>query len=92
MTTTTEQLYGIILKIKRGKVNLDQLESEAKFEDDLGFDSLDTVEMTALVEKRFNISFTLEEMINVETVGQVIGWIEEKLGENQGIGQSASDG
>ena len=92
MTTTTEQLYGIILKIKRGKVNLDQLESEAKFEDDMGFDSLDTVEMTALVEKRFNISFTLEEMINVETVGQVIGWIEEKLGESQGIGQSASDG
>ncbi len=91
MTTTTEQLHGMILKIKRGKVNREQLKPEAKFEDNLGFDSLDTVEMTALVEKRFNISFTLEEMISVETVGQVIGWIEEKLTGNQELEQSASD-
>ncbi len=44
----------------------------------------------ALTEKRFNMSFTLEEIISVETVEQVIRRIEAKLTEDQVAGQRCS--
>ena len=50
---------------------------EASFTNDLGADSLDTVELIMEFEKEFNISIPDDQAENIATVGQAISYIEE---------------
>ena len=50
---------------------------EASFTNDLGADSLDTVELIMEFEKEFNISIPDEQAENITTVGQAISYIEQ---------------
>jgi len=50
---------------------------EASFTNDLGADSLDTVELIMEFEKEFNISIPDEEAENIATVGQAIDFLEK---------------
>ena len=52
---------------------------EAKFIDDLGADSLDTVELIMQFEEEFGIEIPDEDAENIRTVGDVIGYLEDKL-------------
>ncbi len=53
--------------------------NEASFTNDLGADSLDTVELIMEFEKEFNLSIPDEEAEKIETVGDAIKYIEEHL-------------
>ena len=53
---------------------------EAKFIDDLGADSLDTVELIMQFEEEFNIEIPDEEAENLTTVGESVNYITQKLG------------
>ena len=55
---------------------------EAKFIDDLGADSLDTVELIMQFEEEFNIEIPDEDAEKITTVGKAIEYIESKLAEN----------
>ncbi|MFM8913316.1 MAG: acyl carrier protein [Flammeovirgaceae bacterium] len=50
---------------------------EASFTNDLGADSLDTVELIMEFEKDFNISIPDDQAENIATVGQGISYLEE---------------
>ena len=50
---------------------------EAKFVEDLGADSLDTVELIMQLEDEFNIEIPDDEAEKLTTVGSVISYIEE---------------
>lgn len=50
---------------------------EASFTNDLGADSLDTVELIMEFEKEFNIAIPDDQAENIQTVGQAIEYIEE---------------
>ena len=50
---------------------------EASFTNDLGADSLDTVELIMEFEKEFNISIPDEQAETITTVGQAISYLEE---------------
>jgi acyl carrier protein len=50
---------------------------EASFTNDLGADSLDTVELIMEFEKEFNISIPDDQAENIATVGQAISYLEE---------------
>lgn len=50
---------------------------EASFTNDLGADSLDTVELIMEFEKEFNISIPDDQAENIQTVGEAISYIEE---------------
>ena len=50
--------------------------NEASFTNDLGEDSLDTVELIMEFEKEFNLSIPDEEAEKIETVGNAIAYIE----------------
>jgi acyl carrier protein len=50
---------------------------EASFTNDLGADSLDTVELIMEFEKEFNISIPDEQAENISTVGQAISYLEQ---------------
>ncbi len=52
---------------------------EASFTADLGADSLDSVELIMEFEKEFNISIADEDAEKIQTVGDAIKYIEEKL-------------
>ncbi len=52
---------------------------EASFTNDLGADSLDTVELIMEFEKEFNLSIPDEEAEKIETVGDAIKHIEANL-------------
>ncbi|MBE9481751.1 MAG: acyl carrier protein [Bacteroidetes bacterium] len=53
---------------------------EASFTNDLGADSLDTVELIMEFEKEFNIAIPDEEAEKIATVGDAIKYIEENIG------------
>lgn len=60
------------------KLGVDESEvtPEASFTNDLGADSLDTVELIMEFEKEFNISIPDDQAENIQTVGQAISYLE----------------
>ncbi len=53
-----------------------EVTNEASFTNDLGADSLDTVELIMEFEKEFNLSIPDEEAEKIDTVGNAIEYIE----------------
>ena len=56
-----------------------QIKPEALFIDDLGADSLDTVELIMALEEEFDLEIPDEDAENLTTVKAVMDYIEEKL-------------
>ena len=67
--------------VKQLGVNADEVTEDASFVEDLGADSLDTVELVMELEKEFNMEISDEEASNMRTVGESIKYIEEKTQE-----------
>ena len=63
------------------KLGVDESEvtPEASFTNDLGADSLDTVELIMEFEKEFNIGIPDDQAENIETVGEAIKYIEDNV-------------
>jgi len=68
-----------VKKIIIDKLGVDEGEvtNEATFTNDLGADSLDTVELIMEFEKEFNISIPDEQAETISSVGQAISYIEQ---------------
>lgn len=73
---TTEQRIKDIIVDQLG-VNPDQVTPDAKFIEDLGADSLDTVELIMALEEEFGIEVPDEEAEKLQSVGDVVKYIEE---------------
>src|SRR5436305_5571313 len=58
-------------------VSKDQVTRETSFVNDLGADSLDTVELVMEFEEEFDITIPDEEAEKIQTVGQAIDYIEQ---------------
>lgn len=54
-----------------------EVTNEASFTNDLGADSLDTVELIMEFEKEFNIAIPDDQAENIQTVGDAIAYIEQ---------------
>ena len=67
-----------VKKIIVDKLGVDESEvtNEASFTNDLGADSLDTVELIMEFEKEFDLSITDEQAENIQTVGNAIEFLE----------------
>jgi acyl carrier protein len=79
MSDIASKVKGIIVE----KLGVDESEvtPEASFTNDLGADSLDTVELIMELEKEFNVSIPDEQAENITTVGQAINYLEEQVGK-----------
>ncbi len=55
-----------------------EVKNEASFSNDLGADSLDTVELIMEFEKEFKIQIPDDQAEKIQTVGDAIAYIEEK--------------
>ncbi len=70
-----------VKKIIVDKLGVDEAEvtSEASFTNDLGADSLDTVELIMEFEKEFDISIPDEQAEKIQTVGQAISYLDSQI-------------
>jgi acyl carrier protein len=76
MSDTTSKVKDIIVA-KLG-VDAGQITPEASFTNDLGADSLDTVELVMEFEKAFNIQIPDEDAEKISTVGDVVKYLTAK--------------
>jgi acyl carrier protein len=58
--------------VKLFKFDLTQIVPEARFEDDLGLDSLGEVELAMALQKRFGVVLTDDEMLEMKFVSQIV--------------------
>lgn len=60
-------------------VNESQVTESASYIDDLGADSLDTVELIMALEEEFGLEIPDEDAEKITTVGQTVAYIEGKI-------------
>lgn len=75
MSEIAEKVKSIIID-KLG-VEESEVTPQANFTNDLGADSLDTVELIMEFEKEFNISIPDDQAENISTVGEAVSYIEK---------------
>ena len=75
------QNFDKIKEIIIDKLGIDEskISDDAKFIDDLGADSLDTVELIMQFEEEFNIEIPDEDAETITTVGKAVSYIEGQL-------------
>ena len=78
MSEIAEKVTSIIVD-KLG-VEESEVSTEASFTNDLGADSLDTVELIMEFEKEFNIAIPDEQAEKIATVGDAVTYITEHAG------------
>ena len=75
----TSEIKTKVISIIVDKLGVEESEvnNEASFTNDLGADSLDTVELIMEFEKEFNIAIPDDQAENIQTVGDAVSYIEE---------------
>ncbi|TGG77889.1 MAG: acyl carrier protein [Aphanocapsa feldmannii 277cV] len=73
-----EKVRGIVAD--QLSVELADVKPESTFQNDLGADSLDTVELVMALEEAFDIEIPDEAAEGITTVGDAVNYIEEKQG------------
>lgn len=77
MASVEERVVDIVAE--QLGVEKDQIKRETSFVNDLGADSLDTVELVMELEEEFDINIPDDTAEKIETVGQVINHIEQTV-------------
>ena len=75
---TLEKVCSIVSE--QLSVEVGEVKSDSNFQNDLGADSLDTVELVMALEEEFDIEIPDEAAEEIATVGDAVKFIEEKKG------------
>ena len=75
------EIKSKLISIIVDKLGVEESEvtNEASFTNDLGADSLDTIELIMEFEKEFNIVITDDQAENIQTVGDAVSYIEKNV-------------
>ena len=77
MSTIEERVKKIV--VEQLGVKEDEVTNSASFVDDLGADSLDNVELVMAFEEEFDIEIPDDAAEHIQTVGDAVKFIDEKL-------------
>tara|TARA_B100000927_G_scaffold122725_1_gene98965 strand:+ start:508 stop:744 length:237 start_codon:yes stop_codon:yes gene_type:complete len=77
MSNIDERVKSIV--VKQLGVKEDEVKNESKFIDDLGADSLDTVELVMALEEEFETEIPDEEAEKITTVQEAVDYINKNL-------------
>ncbi len=77
MASVEDRVYDIVSE--QLGVNRDQLTAETHFVNDIGADSLDTVELVMELEEEFDINIPDDAAEKIQTVGEAIHYIEQAV-------------
>jgi acyl carrier protein len=88
VATTEERIIQIVCD--NLGVSKEQVTRNTSFQEDIGADSLDIVELVMELEEEFEITIPDEEAEKIKTVGQAIDYIEAKLKEKGSGGAPSS--
>jgi acyl carrier protein len=79
----TENLEERVKKIITEQLAVDAAEvtPQAQFVQDLGADSLDTVELVMALEEEFDVEIPDEDAEKIKTVGEAVSYIKDKAGK-----------
>ena len=75
MSDTTDRVAKIV--VEHLGVDADKVKTEASFIDDLGADSLDTVELVMAFEEEFGIEIPDDAAETIQTVGDAVAFIDK---------------
>jgi len=75
--STFEKVKDVV--VEQLGVKEQEVKPEASFVEDLGADSLDTVELVMALEEEFGIEIPDEDAEKAKTVGEVVEYIDKKL-------------
>tara|TARA_B100000686_G_C16149516_1_gene646120 strand:+ start:308 stop:547 length:240 start_codon:yes stop_codon:yes gene_type:complete len=78
MASIDERVRNLV--VEQLGVSQDQVSPQASFIDDLGADSLDTVELVMAFEEEFGIDIPDEDAEKMATVADAIKYLEESIG------------
>jgi len=79
MSTIEERVRKVV--VEQLDVSEEQVTPEASFVDDLGADSLDTVELVMALEEEFGIEIPDEQAEEITQVKDAVKYIEDNAGE-----------
>ena len=73
------EIEAKVIKIVADQLNVDESEinSDSSFVDDLGADSLDTVELVMAFEEEFGMEIPDEDAEQLQTVGDAVNYVKE---------------
>lgn len=74
--TTEQRVHAVIADLLA--TDAAKLVPTARFIEDLGADSLDTVELVMAVEDEFNVAIPDEEAATLRTIGDLVAWLERQ--------------
>lgn len=77
MAALEERVTEII--VEQLGISAEEVVPEASFIDDLGADSLDIVELVMAMEEEFNVEIPDEDAERIQTIGDAISYLREKL-------------
>ena len=78
MSELDDKVINII--VEELGVEREKVEKDASFMEDLGADSLYTVELVMAFEKEFDVDIPDEEAEKLRTVGDALNYLHEKMG------------
>ena len=77
MASIEERVKNII--VEQLGVDADQVTTDASFVEDLGADSLDTVELVMAFEEEFDLEIPDEDAEKMQTVGDAVSYLDDHL-------------
>ena len=82
MATVQERVIAVTSKVL--KLNLDEIKLENSFTEDLGAESVQSIELVAMFEEEFGIEMEEDAALSVESVSKAVEYITEVCKE-QGV-------
>ena len=80
MSDTEERVRKIV--VEQLGVDADKVVRNASFIDDLGADSLDTVELVMTFEEEFGVEIADDEAEKIQTVGDAVDHLDKKKADS----------